>query len=392
VTGDTPLTVQPNDPVDPRAGLRAGLRRPAVWLSATAAALVLVALVIVLASRGGPRPPRATAMAGPSATQAQVQAPAQAATPPVTGEPGPSSSRPGNATCPAPTVTVRDADSLTAALAAAAPGTSIWMQDGVYGGRFKATTSGTANSPIFLCGGARAVIDGGSVKGGYALHLDGASYWRVVGFGVRNGQKGLMADRVQHVVIQGLTVEQIGDEAIHLRNFSSDNVVQGNTVRKTGLRRDQFGEGIYLGTAQSNWCTVTDCKPDMSDRNTVRGNDISGTTAESVDIKEGTSGGVLSGNTFDGAALSGSHADSWVDVKGNGWMIEGNVGRNAREDGFQTHEVVAGWGTNNSFKANTAEVNGPGWGFHFAPANANKVSCDNKVTGAAKGLANVDCG
>jgi hypothetical protein len=287
---------------------------------------------------------------------------------------------------------VDDAHSLEAALAAAVPGTSIWLRDGVYEGRFKATMSGTAERPISLCGSARAVIDGGGIKGGYALHLDGVSYWRVVGFGVRNGQKGLMADRVQQVLIKGLTVEHIGDEAIHLRNFSSDNVVEGNTIRDTGLRRDQFGEGIYIGTAQSNWCTVTDCKPDASDRNVLRGNDISATTAESVDIKEGTTGGVLSGNTFDGGALSGSHADSWVDVKGNGWVIEGNVGRNAREDGFQTHEVVKGWGTDNTFRANTAEVNGSGWGFHFAPANGNKVSCDNKVTGAAKGLANVACG
>jgi hypothetical protein len=53
---------------------------------------------------------------------------------------------------------------------------------------------------------------------------------------------------------------------------------------------------------------------------------------------------------------------------------------------------VDGWGTDNLFRRNTAEVNGPGYGFHFAPALANKLTCDNKVTGAAKGMSNVPCG
>jgi hypothetical protein len=33
-------------------------------------------------------------------------------------------------------------------------------------------------------------------------------------------------------------------------------------------------------------------------------------------------GGTLSGNTFDGAGMSGAdYADSWVDVKGNSWAV-----------------------------------------------------------------------
>jgi parallel beta helix pectate lyase-like protein len=293
--------------------------------------------------------------------------------------------------CPPATVTVTDVASLKAALNKATPGTSIQLKDGVYANRFEAKTSGTAEAPIFLCGGPGAVIDGGGVKSGYGFHLSGVSHWRLVGFGIRNSQKGVMADGVQRVVIQGLTVEQVGDEAIHLRKFSSDNVVQGNTIRKTGVRRAEFGEGIYVGSAQSNWCTVTNCKPDSSDRNILRRNNISATTAESIDIKEGTSGGVVNGNTFDGGSMSGPYADSWVDVKGNNWMIEANVGHNARQDGFQTHEVVTGWGAKNEFRGNTAEVNGAGWGFNFAPPNGNILSCNNKVTGAAKGVANVDC-
>jgi hypothetical protein len=354
------------------------------------AALALLTLVVVVAAtRGGPQP-GATGAVGPTIpvgaptpvrTAAGSSGAPAAATSPAGGDIG----------CPPATVAVADATALVAALQEAQPGTSIRLKDGVYSGEFKATTAGSAQQPVFLCGGPRAILDGGSVSGGYGFHLDGASYWRLVGFTVRNAQKGVMADRTQGAVIQGLTVEQIGDEAIHLRNFSTDNVVRGNTVRDTGKRKDKFGEGIYIGTAESNWCTVTACQPDRSDRNTIRDNTITATTAESIDIKEGTTGGVVSGNTFDGSALSGSHADSWVDVKGNGWLIEHNTGRNTLTDGYQTHEVVDGWGADNTFKANRAEVNGPGYGFNFTKPDGNRLTCDNTATGAGKGLANVTC-
>lgn len=285
--------------------------------------------------------------------------------------------------CPAGTVQVSDAKGLTEALKNAAPGTSIALADGRYGGKFVTTASGTAAQPIWLCGGAGAVLDGENVRGGYVLHLNKAQHWRLVGFTVTNGQKGVMADTTVGTVIQQLTVHDIGDEAIHLRANSTDNVVLANTIRDTGKRRDKFGEGVYIGSAVSNWCTVNDCKPDRSDRNVVKGNKIGPTTSEAVDIKEGTTGGLLEGNTFDGSALSG--ADSWVDVKGNNWLIKGNTGSKSTTDGFQTHQILKGWGDHNLFTGNTAAVDGPGFGFALRPPEANVVTCDNKVTGAAFG-------
>ncbi|WP_053746837.1 right-handed parallel beta-helix repeat-containing protein [Streptomyces sp. NRRL WC-3618] len=293
-------------------------------------------------------------------------------------------------TCPAASVKVSDATTLEQALAQAQPGDSISLANGTYVGNFTAEISGTAAKPVFLCGGSGAVIDGGGTDDGYAFHLNHVSYWRLVGFTVRDAQKGVMADGVVGTVIQGLTVEQIGDEAIHLRNFSSDNMIRDNTVHTTGLRREKYGEGIYIGTAESNWCTVTHCKTDTSDRNVVLRNHISDTTAESIDIKEGTSDGKVIDNTFDGSKLSGSHNDSWVDVKGNGWLLQGNTGSHSPEDGFQTHQIVKGWGTGNTFKGNTANVDGPGYGFHLT-SDGNTVTCDNKADGVAEGLANVDC-
>jgi hypothetical protein len=198
-----------------------------------------------------------------------------------------------------------------------------------------------------------------------------------------------MADRTVGSVIQGITVTGVGDEAIHLRDNSTDNVVADNTISDTGLRRDKFGEGVYVGTAVSNWCSYTDCQPDRSDRNVVMGNTITGVSSEAVDIKEGTTGGVVAGNTFDGSGATG--ADSWVDVKGNSYLIADNIGTNAEEDGFQTHQILPGWGDLNVFTGNDATVNGRGFAIASWPEESNVVRCDNTFSGAPEGLSNIPC-
>ncbi len=204
------------------------------------------------------------------------------------------------ADCPDATVEVGNAEELHDALAAAEPGDVILLADNHYVGEFVATNSGTADERITLCGSADAVLDGGDYEGDYVFHLDGAKYWHLLGFSVTNGQKGVMADGTVGSIIERLTVFHIGDEAIHLRKHSTDNQVIGNDISDTGLRREKFGEGIYIGSADSNWCDITDCQPDNSDRNLVEGNTIYDTTSESIDVKEGTTGGIVRGNTFDG--------------------------------------------------------------------------------------------
>jgi nitrous oxidase accessory protein NosD len=293
--------------------------------------------------------------------------------------------------CPAPTIEVSTAEELTDALAGAGPGDVIRLTDGRYEGEFELTSSGTADDPIWLCGSPDAVLDGGDTQHGTVLHLAGVANARLIGFGVENGQKGIMADGVTDSVISGMIVQHTGDEAIHLRDASTDNLVTAVTIRDTGLRKPGFGEGVYVGSAESNWCDISDCEPDRSDRNRIVGNDIAGTTAESIDIKEGTADGLVQGNTFDGSAMDAEHADSWVDVKGNDWTIEGNRGTSSPGDGFQTHEIVDGWGTGNRFSGNRAEVGGPGFGFALTPERDNVVDCDNVVEGAAQGVSNVPC-
>jgi hypothetical protein len=303
----------------------------------------------------------------------------------------PSTSTPA-ASCGAAGTTVSTPAELSHALASAAPGTTIVLAPGVYTGKFKATTSGTSAQPITLCGPRSAVLNGGSVSKGYTFYLDRANWWRVIGFTVEGGQKGVVTDVSGHDLIDGLYVHHIGDEAIHLRDFSSYDTVSHNVVSDTGLDRSKYGEGIYIGSAHSNWCRYSGCKPDASNYDVITGNDIAQTTAENIDVKEGTVGGVISGNHFNGAGMDLSAATSWVNVKGNGWKITGNTGTDSAQDGLSDHQVYPGWGLNNVFTANVLTVNGPGYGIFVQNDRlASVVACNNKAAGAQRGLSNMAC-
>lgn len=374
------------------------VRRHPLAAAGIAFALGVVVVVVIwaiasAATRGG-ETPGASGPVGPSASATPYSPSPVPTGSSATPEPSGTATGPGgtpsySADCSAATTTVTTADELEKALDAAQPGETIALADGLYSGEFTASVSGAKGDPITLCGSSAAVLDAGSTDKGYVFHLDHAQYWHLVGFTVQNGQKGVMADGTVGSVIEGLTVHTIGDEAIHLRDFSTDNVVKDNTVSDTGHRRDKFGEGIYIGTANSNWSDITGGAVDKSDRNVIEGNRISDTTAESVDIKEGTSDGILRDNVFDGAGMT--DGDSWVDVKGNGWLIEGNHGAHSQNDGFQTHSVYDGWGTDNTFRDNVADVDGPGFGYSLTPVDGNVVDCSNRATGAKEGLSNVTC-
>lgn len=258
-------------------------------------------------------------------------------TPALTSEPDSPEgvARPEPVRCPGTTVQVRTPTELQTALTQLRPGDVIGLADGSYAGNFTATAKETATAPISLGGSAAAVLDAGG---------------------------------------------------------SSDNVIRDSTIRDTGHRRAKFGEGIYLGTATSNWCTISDCKPDLSDRNLIIDNATSETTSESIDLKEGTSNGVVLGNTFDGAGLTG--ADSWLDAKGNDYLVADDAGVHSPVYGFQTHEVAEGWGRRNTFTANrgsdlaTANAASVLIGLH--PDRDTRLGCDNQVLDDSAPLTNAE--
>lgn len=281
---------------------------------------------------------------------------------------------------------VRTVPQLVKALKKAGPGTKIRVAKGVYRGSFKLTASGTRKRPIQIIADKGAVLAGPSIRKGMTLHLNGVRWVAVQGLTVQGGQKGVMLDRARNVVLDRITVRRTGMEAVHFRTHSTDNVLRRSRISDTGLYKARFGEGVYIGSAKSNM------KNDRSHRNRVVGNKIGpNVRAEGVDAKEYSRDGLIRGNRFDGRGLSGENfADSWIDVKGNGYLVQDNKGVRTLADGFQVHTVVKGWGCGNRFAANVLNLTGaPGkdgaaYGINAPDHSAacpTEVTADNQVIG-----------
>ncbi|MEV0565061.1 cellulose binding domain-containing protein [Dactylosporangium sp. NPDC050588] len=349
--------------------------------------------------------------AGGPAPSPSSPAPSSPSPSPSPSSPSPSPSSPGGST-----VDVSTAAQLEAALAGARPGQTIRLAPGVYDGSFIGTTPGTAAAPITVTGPRTAVLTNPAGAGsgpscpvptpgwdpGYGFWLAGAPYWRLSGFTVANAKKGVVVDDSPHVTLDGLYVHHIGDEGVHFRRSSSDGVLRGSTIEYTGTAQPAYGEGVYLGSANSNWaCHGNTGGVDRSDRVQVLDNRIGPyVAAEHIDVKEGTVDGVIRGNTFDGRGIAGQNsADSWVDVKGTGYLIQGNTGTFAPPgtfaNGYETHNPVAGSGCGNVWRDNRSDLGGAGryavnvTSTSKCAGNLNVVYSSNSVTNATGGLTNI---
>ncbi|MGW5354048.1 NosD domain-containing protein [Streptomyces sp. NPDC004031] len=309
--------------------------------------------------------------------------------PPTTAPPTTAAPTTGAPTSPAgQLVQVTDSKSLKAALAAAQPGQTISLADGTYTGNFKITAAGTAAAPIVLTGSRGAVLTTSS-GGGNVVQLTSSPYWTIRGVTLTHAQKGIMIDSSDHVTVDGVEVYGTTMEGVHFRTSSSYGVVQNSFVHDTGTSGNGMGEGVYVGTAN----TLTDTSDHVRISDNVIGPNIGG---ENIDIKEGTTGGVISGNTFDGSGLTGAnYDDSWVDVKGNGYTVTGNRGSRTTNDGYQTHSQFDGWGCGTVFRGNASDLTGATGPDRYAihVTNYDAASCpvtvaaDNTVTGG-NGLVN----
>lgn len=299
-------------------------------------------------------------------------------------------------------VYVNNETELKNVLSIAKPGDSIVLSDGVYTGKFiiPATSSGTAAKPITLIGSRKVILEVGNTANGYVLHLQ-ANYWRIKGITIKNGAKGIIADGASYNLIDNVLITQIGEEGIHFRKFSKHNTLQNSEISHTGLKTPDYGEAVYIGSANSNWARYSNGEPDRCDSNKVINNKLGPyVAAECIDIKEGTTGGIIRGNTFESQGITGANsADSWIDVKGNNYRIENNKGFNTQpsvlKDGYQVNCAYPGWGSYNEFRNNVSNVDASGFGFNIklksskGEAVGNKVYSNNKVNNAASGVANI---
>jgi len=348
---------------------------------------------------GGPHTGDAASSAAPSTTTATTRSDSVA----------PSPSTAGTLHAVAGEMTVSTVEAIRDAVATAQPGAVIRVADGEY--QFKPrlvlSASGTAQQPLTLVGTRQAILRTKNASGDYGLSITG-DYWRVEGITVAHASKGIVLDGSVGTVLDDVEVFDVGDEGVHFRACSSDGVLRNSYIHETGRNSAQYGEGVYVGSANSNWskfeCTDLpegQSQGDNTERVLIEDNVFEDVTAEGADLKEGTDSGTLRRNEFRRVGASGQNsADSAVDAKGNNWLIESNsvfetdapwdddgtAAPSEFEDGFQAHSVYDGYGTGNVFRGNSVAGAIPGFGVGLYPAGDNEVSCDNTAAGAAQGL------
>ncbi len=261
-------------------------------------------------------------------------------------------------------VLVSTVEELHAALADAQAGDEIILKEGVYQhdewigvwAVFYAEASGTAENPIILRSEDPehpAVLSGVTTEEKYGLRIVG-SYWEIKDLVICEAAKGIFLEQSEHSIISGCEVYNIGDEAIHIIDNSSYNLVEDCYIHDTGKYTPMYGEGVYIGSSYKAEGYGFDCH-----YNTVRGCQIGpNVTADCVDIKEYTIGNVVEYCTFDGSGIAGENgADSFVEIKGNNCVIRNNVGyQNGCENmlyAFDAHQMLEGWEQNNKVYENT---------------------------------------
>lgn len=229
-----------------------------------------------------------------------------------------------------------------------------WGQKGTAGSLFMSSADGTVDAHITIKSideSNPAILKGTSFSDGMALYITG-DYWDIENIKLCDAKKGIMLDNSNHTVIKNVTVYNIGEEGIHIRDGSSNCHVIGVNVHDCGLLTESRGEGIYIGSAKSTTGYEYNCDNNLI-KNCVIGPNIA---AECIDIKEYTTGNIIENCTMYGGGMAAT--DSFIDVKGNEAIIRNNIFYDDENiniiDAVQVHCQIEGWGCNNEIYDNTA--------------------------------------
>lgn len=260
------------------------------------------------------------------------------------------------------TINVSTTEELRNALGTVSAGDTIllaageyqWGQKGTAGSLFMSSAEGTEKAPITIKSmdkSSPAILKGTDFSDGMAFYITG-DHWIIEDLVFCDAKKGIMLDNSNFTTIKNVTVHNIGEEGIHIRDGSSDCCVIGANVYDCGFLTANRGEGIYIGSAKSTTGYDYDCSNNLV-QSCVIG---PGVTAECVDIKEYTTGNIIENCTMYGGGITS--VDSFIDLKGNEAVVRDNIFYDDENinitDAVQLHCQVEGWGCNNEIYGNTA--------------------------------------
>ncbi len=249
---------------------------------------------------------------------------------------------------PSGTINCNSVDCIRNAMQNAQPGDEIIVAPGTYTAtdkfnfgnkatRFGSDKNGTASKPITIR--AQNPSNPPILKGtngdydGYVMFILG-DYWILKDLILEEGSKGLVLDNANNGVIDNVVVRELGEEGIHLRDGSSNNLVKNCKVYNVGIKKPGIGEGLYVGSDKGQHESagqagnIFDNKYNpRCDNNTIEGCIVGpNVTAEGVDVKEGTENTIIRNCTFSAQGLSGENsADAFIDLKGAYGFVYNNT-------------------------------------------------------------------
>ena len=102
----------------------------------------------------------------------------------------------------------------------------------------------------------RAVLSVRNVLAGFGVVLSAQALGRWAAEALQSTrvtkEQRIVLDEADFVVLTGLLVHDLGEEAVHFRDFSSDNVLSHSEVRDTGRYSAGFGEGYRATLRQAD--------------------------------------------------------------------------------------------------------------------------------------------
>ncbi len=164
------------------------------------------------------------------------------------------------------------------------PGDSILLKNGTYPAIALENISGTSSQPLRIAaapGQDNVVIADGGYTSRAAVGLKNAHHIIVEGLRLRTSLWAVDAHESSHLVFRDLTVTDIGQEAIHMRDGTHHVLIADNSITGTGQRPGYVlgGSGVYLGTARGD---------DQTHDIVIDNNDIFNTASEGIDVKAAT--------------------------------------------------------------------------------------------------------
>jgi hypothetical protein len=191
-----------------------------------------------------------------------------------------------------------------AALAVAGPGDTVLIGAGTWPRLTVRDLAGAPDAPITLrpAPGAEGEVwfSHGDRAAEFGLWIERSQWLVLDGIGARDSLWGIRILASSGITVRNSVITDTGQEALAVKDGSTDIVIERNLIQRTGLVLSQFGEAVYLGTGGET--------SDGTARIVVRDNELADLTAEAIDVKAFVTDVVIERNLIHDVATANSGA------------------------------------------------------------------------------------